>query len=148
MFNVPEQNLGNDPEELRGHSKNQIYKLLSAQYILPDKEARGVTKAYLIQIYRNQVFRVQRNEIMEYEAHLRLEDNLKSAFASLPLSVTKLNIHLRLLGHLETGFSALVYPDEVWLSRVIRFTDPYNVIGYFKSRILNAPLPDSIAGRM
>ena len=148
MFNAPEQDNGNEPEELRGQSKNKIYKLLQAQFLLPDKDSRGVTKAYLIQVYRHQVFRVQRNEIMEYEAHLRIEDNIKSAFASLPVSVTKLNTHLRLLDHLETGFTALIYPDEAWLSRVIRFTDPYNVIGYFKGRVLNAPLPDTIAGRM
>ena len=69
-----------EPVELRELSKSKIYSQLASQWFLPQKESRGVTRAYLVQVHRGDVFRVQRQVILDYECRLTAAEIKKSSF--------------------------------------------------------------------
>jgi hypothetical protein len=137
-----------EPNHVRGLSKNAIYKMLLTRWFLPDKNARGVTRSYLINVDQAQVFRIERQTILEWEARLTADEMIKASFLSLPTCVEKINHHLQQLQHRTLGFTRLNYPDESWLLRIIRYVDPFNLVGAFRRRIQGAPCPNTPAGRM
>ena len=67
-----------EPEEVRNLSKKKLYKLISIRNVLPDEDARCMTRAYMIQIFRSQVYLVSREELLLFEARLQPDELLKS----------------------------------------------------------------------
>lgn len=142
MINTVVNNVANDePLEIRELSKGKIYTQLAAQWFLPQKESRGVTRAYLVQVHRGQVFRVQRQAILEYECRLLPAELRKSAFYSVALLYDRLEAHLVELGYQPLGFSLTTLPEEEWFSRVLRYVDSHNVLEGFQGRVHGSPVP-------
>lgn len=145
----PTNGLGdiNEPPELRDTSKSKIYSNLAAQYLLPQKDSRGVTRAYLVQVYRGQVFRVQRQTILQYESGLTAEEQRKSAFYSVALLYERLEAYLREMDQAPLGFSLVVLPEEEWFTRLLRYVDPHNVLEGFLTRVTGSPKPPVFSAR-
>lgn len=139
--NVAQQAAIDEPMELRELSKSKIYSQLSGQWFLPQKDSRGVTRAYLVQVYRGQVFRVQRQVILEYESRLTALETRKSAFYSVALLYDRLEAYLQEMQQRPLGFSLTNLPEEEWFSRILRYVDPRNVLEGFSSRVAGAPVP-------
>ena len=74
MLNQYDRGADNEPAEIRQLTKSQLYKLLAAEWILPNKDSRGVTREYLAGVYLNQLFRVGRLELQQFEARLMFDD--------------------------------------------------------------------------
>ena len=51
MLNQYDRGADNEPAEIRQLTKSQLYKLLAAEWILPNKDSRGVTREYLAGVY-------------------------------------------------------------------------------------------------
>ena len=148
MLNEVDVGNANEPAEIRGLSKCKLYKLLSNTYMLPCKESRGVTREYLVEVYRNTVFRVNRNEIQQFEANLMLDEQLKNSFFNLGVVMDRLALLMNILHFLPLGFNDHVKPDEAWISRVARFVDPFNILRVFRRRVRNAARPAITAARV
>lgn len=152
MFIVHEaeevENRANEPELFRPLTKHAIYKLLSNEFLLPAKDSRAVTRGYLSAVYRNEVFRVNRVDILTFEARLTTEDLVRTSFSCLLTSIDRLSRLLELQNHRGLGFRGSSLPDECWLYRIARFVDAYNLLGLFRRRIPNAPRPDIDASTM
>ena len=142
---VVHQTANDEPIELRELSKAKIYTQLAANWFLPQKESRGVTRAYLVQVYRDQVFRVQRQVILEYESRLVPAESKKSSFYSVALLYDRMETYLHEMGQKPLGFSLTTLPEEDWFSRVLRYVDPYNVLEGFQARVNGAPVPPVFA---
>ena len=117
MFNEVEHVDEDRPAELRGLSKNQLYKLLNNEYLLPCKESRGVTSVWLVGVYRNQFFRVRRQDIQVFEATLSLEEAAKNSFFNLGAVMDRLRLLMPVLHLNPLGFADHVNPDEPWLNK-------------------------------
>ena len=130
-----------EPVELRELSKSKIYAQLASQWFLPQKDSRGVTRAYLVQVHRGDVFRVQRQVILEYESRLTAAENRKSTFYSVALLYDRLEAYLAEMQQRPLGFSLTNLPEEDWFSRILRYVDPYNVLEGFTIRVNGSPSP-------
>ena len=130
-----------EPVELRELSKSKIYSQLASQWFLPQKESRGVTRAYLVQVHRGDVFRVQRQVILEYECRLTAAETRKSSFYSVALLYDRLEAYLVEMQQRQLGFSLTNLPEEDWFSRILRYVDPHNVLEGFAQRVSGSPTP-------
>src|SRR3990167_4013434 len=142
MINTVVNNVANDePLEIRELSKGKIYTQFAAQWFLPQKESRGVTRAYLVQVHRGEVFRVQRQVILEYECRLTAAETRKSSFYSVALLYDRLEAYLLEMQQRQLGFSPTNLPEEDWFSRILRYVDPHNVLEGFAQRVSGSPTP-------
>lgn len=137
-----------EPVQFRGQTKSKIHEEISKVYLLPDMDARCSTRAYLISVFRGTAFRVRRQEILSFEVNLSPDHLLKSSFFNLTVLKERASVYLAQLQYPVFGFPLNTNPDEVWFSRVLRYIDPFNVLGAFRLRIPGAPIPKCIAGRM
>lgn len=148
MYNPVEVGDPDEPVEIRNLSKSKLYSLLEDELLLPSKESRGVTRAYLVQVYRRTVFTVNRRDIMHFEARLSLAEKRKNAFYCVSLLTEKLDILLPMLGLLPLGFPQNVSPEEDWFSRVLRYVDPFNLLEAFQRRVEGAAPPPIFLSRV
>lgn len=149
MLNTIEEVRGDEPQEFKGLSKSKIYQNLSRQYVLPDKDARCVTRAYLATVLRGTVFRMDRTELLNFEVGLTFEERVKASFFHLGILKQRTELLLAQLGQPGFGFAQGTNADEDWMVRIIRLLDPYNILGAFRSKIHTARVPPRIsAGRM
>ena len=124
----------NEPEVLRKLSKHAIFKLLASTYILPEEHCRAVNRRYLVRVYSNEVFRLNRLTLLDFESRLTLEEQVRSSNQSVANLVEKANRILNDHNELQLGFEGNCLPDEHWIYRVVRYIDPYNVTGSFKKQ--------------
>lgn len=143
-----QQEIGDEPDALRGMSKSKMYDMEARDYLLPSKESRCISKAYLIEVFRGTVFRVRNQEILAFEVNLTLEERMKASHFNLGVIKDKAAALLQMLGHQPFGFHGSNNPDEEWLSRVVRFIDPQNLLRGFRRRVANAPRPAILPMRM
>jgi hypothetical protein len=136
------------PPEFRNQTKAQIYSTLNNQYLLPAKDSRGVSKRYLARVHSNEVFRVGKIAILQFEATLVPEDVQKHNFLNVSIMVARLNQLLQLLHLPQLGFDAGNYPDEEWVLRIIRYIDGYNILGFYKRAIRNFQRPNILAAEV
>lgn len=147
IFNY--QNARDDEEpETKALTKSQLYKLLASTYSLPSPDSRATSRSLLLRIRQNEVFRVERQVLLQFEANLALEDLVRQGSHNMTILVEKLTILLDQLGERPLGFLPGNYPEESWLYRVIRFVDQGNLLGVFKRSIPGAHVPDILASRM
>jgi hypothetical protein len=138
----------NEPAELRSLSKSKIYELISREYLIPHKEARCSTRQYLISVHLGNVYRVAREQILNFEVGLSLEEKVKASFFHMGILRNKVDLLLTQMQLQTFGFPDGTQADEDWFTRVIRFIDQHNLLGAFKIRIRNSQIPRCPAGRM
>lgn len=138
----------NEPPELRHLSKSKIHEDLSRQFFLPDKDSRCSTRQYLVNIHVNLVYRVTREELLNFEVGLTLEDRQKSSFFHIGILVRRADRLLTQLGLLPFGFPVGTQAEEDWCARVLRHLDQTNILGGFKRAIRHAQVPRVRAGRI
>lgn len=81
MFNEYDQDNEDDvPEIFRGMSKNKIHDNLSRIYVLPEKSSRCNSKLYYYNVHRDFVFRITKEELLNFEATLSAEELVKAPF--------------------------------------------------------------------
>lgn len=149
MFSsFPIVNRSDEPAELRTQSKNQIYSLLKTQFMLPEKDSRGVTRSYLISVYKKQFYRVERSDLLAFESKLTLQEQVKNSTLSVSQIVIRMDALLRQLGEAPLGFSEFNCPDEQWCWRIARFLDRANLLNLYKSPVEGSAVPDIPAGRV
>lgn len=136
----------NDPFE--NVPKNKAYDIVSREYLLPSKESRCLSKRYLTDVQLGNVFRVRVHDILEFELHLTVEQKLKSTWFNLGVLKDKGDALLQLLGRPPFGFHSDNKPDEQWLTRVLRYIDPHNILRAFRHRVPQVPPPMILPMRM
>lgn len=137
-----------EPAQLRGLSKSRLHEEIAKTYFIPELDSRCCTRQYLIQVFRGDVFRVRRQDILGFEVTLTPDMSLKSTFFNIGLLRERASVYLTQLGHRPFGFPINCNPDEQWFVRTLRYIDPFNVLGAFRCRIPGAPVPACLAGRM
>lgn len=128
-----------EPAEIRGLTKKKLYQLMSERFHLPGCESRGVTRDWLVGIYRNVNYGVPLLEFKHFYADLSPADLKKVPVLYCGPLLAKLNNLLRETGRPSLGFAQGVIPEEDWLISVIRFVDKNNVLGVFFNAIQGAP---------
>ena len=135
MLNQYDRGADNEPAEIRQLTKSQLYKLLAAEWILPNKDSRGVTREYLAGVYQNQLFRVGRLELQQFEARLLFEDLARNSFFNMSVVLERLIALMTQLGLPPLGFNENVNPDETWVCRIARYIDQWNILRIFRRRV-------------
>lgn len=130
-----------DPET-RNLDKKELYTMLLHRFYLPPMQGKGVTREYLVKVFRNQVFRVPLLELKHFEVELTTNQTTRIGLANNSLLVRKINALLRSRGQPELGFDEFEAPDEVntsdqtWLYRVARYIDQSNLLEFFESPVV------------
>lgn len=136
------------PLPFQGMTKKKIYDILSREYVLPSVQSRCITKKYMFAIYNKEFFSVTREELLRFESSLSLEETKKSSFFNVSLLTWRLDKYLHLEEKKPLGFSEDTQADEAWFSRILRYLDPYNVLGGFTCRVKGSLAPKHSAGRL
>lgn len=148
MFNEESDTRAEEPLELRTQNKSQIYNLLKSKFILPMKEARGVSRAYLVAVYENKVFRIERATLLHFEAGLTLEHQIKSGPINISTMVRRLDELQMQKKSVPLGFPEAGLPDEPWLWRVARVLDQSNLLGFFRKAVDGSIPPEIPCSRV
>lgn len=149
MFNqFEEENNANVPDIFRGKSKSKVFDILEKDQhlVLGEKTDRANTLDYMYQVYRHEVFRITREELLQFESTLNNEEVTKAPFFNVGYLVERLNQLQIEQGRLPLGYMG--QPSEKHFTRVLRFLDRYNCLKAFKSKCRNSQPPHCLAGRM
>ena len=150
MFNEFEyegdMNIPNDP--FQGLTKSKIYEIVSRDFVLPAKESRSISREYLIKVHQASIFRIRREQLLNFEATLSVEEQKKAPFFNVGYLLSRLNVLLQQQGMAPLGFTNNSQPDEPWFTRILRYLDRYNVLNGFKVKIRGSEPPLCLAGRM
>ena len=119
-------------------SKNELYDLVSADYMLPPSHSKGVTREYLLDVKDKRVFRVSNMEHKQFEFNLQKIHQKKVGIVNNSLLVKKLNILLKDRGEVPLGFTEFNLPEQNWLYKVARYIDQTNLLEFFEA----APCPE------
>lgn len=127
-----------EPAETKDLTKKKLHERLCSHFFLPPNEARGVTRVYLVQVFRGQVFRVPLLEMQHFMADL-LKDHMKKApyINSLDVKI-KVEALLQEMGQPPLGYPEGVIPEEDWLFQVARKLDQNNSTNIFIKTVPNA----------
>ena len=138
----------NEPAEIRGLNKKELHEFLHETWHLPPYNARGITRAYLVQVHTNQVFRVNDVEIKQFLANLTKKMIKKVPLINSTDVKAKVEMMLSELGLPPLGYPPNIIPDETWLLNVARFMDRSNIAAIFKRDIPNSDPLDILSTRM
>lgn len=138
----------NEPVEIRGLNKKKLHEYMHETWHLPPHNARGVTRAYLVQVFMGQVFRVNDVELKQFLATLTKKMVEKVPFINSTDVKAKVENILRELGLPPLGYPANIIPDETWLLNVARFVDRSNIAAIFKKEVPNSEPLDIDSTRM
>lgn len=136
-----------EPAQIREWSKSKLYSELSETYLLPSKESRGVTRSYLVRVFTNQVYRVERVAILQFETHLTVHELKKAVFFNVNLLVDRLERLMAQLNLPALGFGDGTAPEEDWFRRILRYVDPTNILQGFKLPVHGYQTPHIFPGR-
>lgn len=129
----------NEDEKTRYLSKSQLYHLVAAKYFVPPMNSRGMTRDYLLKVWRNQVYSVEQQAMKAFEFGLKPEQVMKIGIPNSSYLVRKLNHLLQERGSLPLGFSELEVPDQKWLHRIARQIDKYNLTEFYQEAVDRVP---------
>ena len=115
--------------------KNELYELVSAEYMIPPYASRGVTREYLLQVKNDEIFRVDNMEYKTFEFHLQKTHLKKVGITNNAMLVKKLNLLLKERGLKKLGFTLFDVPEQTWLYKVARYIDRTNLLEFFESAI-------------
>lgn len=122
--------------------KNELYELVSADFMLPPSNARGITREYLLAVKEGSVFRVTHIDYKNFEFALNKSQTKKVGIINNALLVRKLNILLKEKGQRELGYTEYDLPEQNWLYKVARFIDRTNILEFFETPASPEPALD------
>ena len=102
----------------------------------------------MIQVHLGAVFRIAREDLLNFEARLRVEEKMKASFFNMGILRQRADVLLEQSGQARFNFPDLTMPDESWFIRALRFIDPYNILQALRIMIHDSLLPRSDAGRV
>ena len=126
-------------DETKSLHKNQLYDMVSKEWLLPPVYSKGLTREYLLQVKDGQLFRVSHLEMKQFEYNLTKEMQTKVGVVNNALLLRKLNNLMGKTGYLPLGFDEYNMPDEKWLYRVARFIDRTNIMEFFEKPAIPEP---------
>ena len=129
----------NEPQEIRDLTKTKLYENLCEQWLLPPKESKGVNRNYLVNVFRNQVYRVPLMDFKRFEVELTPMQMKRNNLVNLTYIMRKLNRLLEEREQRPLGFGEFVVPDENWLVKVARWADRSNLLEFFQMPVTRAP---------
>lgn len=131
----------NEDPETRELDKKKLYNVLAVRHFLPPFSTKGITREYLVKVYRSEVYTIPLLDLKHFEVELTLEMNKRVGIPNNSLLVRKIDGLLRSRRLPPLGFDAYEPPDEVvhahqnWLYRVARFVDSHNMLQFFESPV-------------
>ena len=99
--------------ETRNLDKSQLYEMVSELHFLPPLHSRGITREYLLDVHRNQVYKVELQTLKHFEVNLNQRQTKKVGVINSPLLVRKLNLLLKSRKENDLGFDEYDPPDQV-----------------------------------
>lgn len=126
-----------EPPETKDLTKKKLHERLSIDWFLPPNEARGVTRIYLVQVFRGQVFRVPLLEMQHFMADLHKDHMKKAPYINSLDAKIKVQALLRERNMPPLGYPDSVVPEEDWLFQVARKLDQNNSTAIFLKAIPN-----------
>ncbi len=131
----------NEDPETRDLDKRRLYNMVAVRRFLPPLTTKGVTREYLVKVYRDEVYTIPLYELKHFEVELTLQMNKRVGIPNNSLLVRKIDALLRSRDQPLLGFDLYEPPDEVdmvnknWLYRVARYVDPHNMLQFFESPV-------------
>ena len=129
----------NEGLDTKNLHKNELYEIVSANYMLPPANSKGITREYLLKVKNGEVFRVENMEYKQFEFNLNKSHQKKVGIINNSLLVKKLNILLRERRQPELGFTEFDLPEQSWLYKVARFIDRTNLLEFFEASPYTEP---------
>ena len=123
----------NEGLDTKNLQKHELYEIVSANYMVPPVNSKGITREYLLKVRSGEVFRVENMEHKQFEFNLNKSHQKKVGIINNCLLVKKLNILLRERRQPEIGFTEFDLPEQSWLYKVARFIDRTNLLEFFES---------------
>ena len=132
----PQADEGYDTKNL---SKKELYEFVSRVYMLPPVASKGLTRDYLLQVHKGDVFRVPIGEFKHFEVDLSPDMERRVGTINNSILVKKLNILLQETGRKPLGFTEFEIPEQVvalliqkWLYKVARYIDKTSLTEFFE----------------
>lgn len=119
--------------------KKELYEMVNATYMLPPYQSRGVTRLYLLQVHRGQVYRVDHMSYKRFEIGVTKIQQKKIGIVNNALLVKKLNVLLADRGHNPLGFTEMEVPESGWLHKMARWIDRTNILEFFEESVEPEP---------
>ena len=126
-------------QDTKNLDKNELYELVSKDYMLPPVNSKGITREYLLQVKEGDVFRVTHRDHKDFEFTLEKDQQKKVGVVNNALLVRKLNLLLTLHGEKGLGFSEYNLPEQNWLYKVARYIDRTNMLEFFEKAAIPEP---------
>ena len=133
------KNLDEEGLETKNLDKNELYELVSKEYMLPPILSKGMTREYLLQVREGDVFRVTYRDYKDFEYTLDKDQQKKIGVVNNALLVRKLNLLLRFHEEKDLGFTEYNLPDQNWLYKVARYIDRTNLLEFFERTVFPEP---------
>ena len=89
--------------------------MLSADYFLPPRDSRGVSRTYLVSVYTHKYFRIGNIGLKKFMAELTPSQLKKAVFITKAETHYKVEQLLRETGKKELEFKSGLIPDGAWL---------------------------------
>lgn len=127
-----EETLSDEGADTKNLSKNALYDLVSSDYLLPMYCSKGVTREWLIKVYRGDVYRIGVLDHKKFDFTLTPDMQRRVPLLNNAYMVRKLNKFLELTRNKPLGFSEFEIPEQDWLFKVARYADPTNILEFFE----------------
>ena len=131
--------LDDEDTDTKNLDKNELFELVTKEYMLPPINSKGITREYLLQVREGDVFRVTHRDHKEFEYTLDKDQQKKVGVVNNALLVRKLNLLLKQHGEKELGFTEFNLPDQNWLYKVARYIDRTNMLEFFERAAFPEP---------
>jgi hypothetical protein len=112
--------------------KQELYDSVADKWFIPPSDSKGVTRDYLLQVRRDQVYRVSTLQIKQFEVELTAEMQRRASNINNSVLIKKLNYLLSSTGRKELGFTEFDVPDQAWLYRIARYIDASSITEFFE----------------
>ena len=103
----------NEDPETRNLDKKELYTMVNHKIYLPPYNSRGVTRDYLIRVWKGLCLGIHFHALKHFEVDLTAGMTRRVGIQNNCLLVRKLNILLKSRGQPELGFEDLEPPEEV-----------------------------------
>lgn len=125
--------------ETRHLEKKELYECLAHINYLVPYNSKGLTREYLVGVFKEKFLRVPLIELKQFEVSLTPKMTRRVGMVNNSLLVRKLQKLLAEKNLPELGFSEVDPPDQTWLYRVLRFLDPTNLTEFFEEPVRQEP---------
>jgi len=112
--------------------KQELYDAVAETWFIPPSDSKGVTREYLLQVRRDQVYRVSTMQIKQFEVELTAEMQRRASNINNSVLIKKLNYLLSTTGRKQLGFTEFDVPDQAWLYRIARYIDASSITEFFE----------------